>query len=84
MDRKRDLLPRGDTGENEPARPARPRPPGSGPGGHGCGHSPALARTEAGPRTDGAKGDGIRTRLYRDGSLVKENFPVDEISDHLE
>ena len=27
---------------------------------------------------------GIRTRLYRDGSLVTENFPVDEISDHLE
>jgi len=27
---------------------------------------------------------GVRTRLYRDGSLVKENFPVDEISDHLE
>jgi len=27
---------------------------------------------------------GIRTRLYLNGSLVKENFPVDEISDHLE
>lgn len=25
-----------------------------------------------------------RTRLYRDGELVKENFPVAEISDHLQ
>jgi magnesium transporter len=29
-------------------------------------------------------GPGVRTRLYRDGALVKENFPVEEISDHLE
>ncbi len=35
-----------------------------------------------GPDGQGAR--GIRTRLYRGGSLVKENFPVDEISDHLE
>ncbi len=36
------------------------------------------------PAQAGQCESGIRTRLYRDGSLVKENFPVDEISDHLE
>ncbi|MBO0730748.1 MAG: magnesium transporter CorA family protein, partial [Acidimicrobiaceae bacterium] len=27
---------------------------------------------------------GIRTRIYRDGKLLRENFPVDQISDELE
>src|SRR5579862_3529010 len=39
---------------------------------------------ETTPADDLQTEHGIRTRLYRDGSLVKENFPVDEISDDLE
>ncbi len=36
------------------------------------------------PAAGGGRGEhGIRTRLYRGGSLVRENFPVDDISDHL-
>ena len=33
---------------------------------------------------DGQGARGIRTRLYQDGALVKENFPADDISDYLE
>ncbi|HEX3705934.1 MAG TPA: CorA family divalent cation transporter, partial [Mycobacteriales bacterium] len=32
----------------------------------------------------GGEVDVIRTRLYRDGKCVKENFDPAEISDHLE
>jgi len=36
------------------------------------------------PAAAGGRGEHvIRTRLYRGGSLVRENFPVDDISDHL-
>ncbi len=35
------------------------------------------------PAVGGRGEHGIRTRLYRGGSLVRENFPVDDISDHL-
>ncbi len=45
--------------------------------------SASVPGTDTTPGDDGQLRDGIRTRLYRDGSLVKENFPVDEISDHL-
>ncbi|HEY5024675.1 MAG TPA: magnesium transporter CorA family protein [Acidimicrobiales bacterium] len=50
--------------------------------------TPLIAPTAdpIGPRAvveQGRPEPGTRTRLYRDGSLVKENFPVDEISDHL-
>ncbi|MGD0378913.1 MAG: magnesium transporter CorA family protein [Acidimicrobiales bacterium] len=44
----------------------------------------APAAPPAPPAPDGQGARGIRTRLYRGGSLVKEDFPVDEISDHLE
>ena len=30
------------------------------------------------------KCDGVRTRLWRDGRLEVENFPLEEISDHLQ
>jgi magnesium transporter len=33
---------------------------------------------------DGQGAAGIRTRLYRGGALVMENFPVEQISDYLE
>ena len=33
---------------------------------------------------DGQGAAGIRTRLYRGGALVIENFPVEQISDYLE
>jgi magnesium transporter len=42
----------------------------------GSGHAPAA------PINTRAKG-AIRNRLYRDGELVKENFPPHEISDEL-
>ena len=28
--------------------------------------------------------DGVRTRLWRDGRLEVEDFPLEEISDHLQ
>ena len=34
------------------------------------------------PVTGSARG-AVRTRLYRDGKLIKENFPPDQISDEL-
>jgi magnesium transporter len=46
--------------------------------------APLASDTEATSVHDDPRRGGIRTRLYRDGALVKENFPVDEISDHLE
>jgi hypothetical protein len=53
-----------------------PSPPaGSGPGGTGP--------EEPGEQpTHGVR--GVRTRLYRDGALVKEDFPAEQISDYLE
>ena len=69
-------------GEDGPGRRARSPPPGAGPGRHG-----RPRRTRRRPSRDRRHRplrEGVRTRLYRDGSLVKENFPVDEISDHLE
>jgi magnesium transporter len=47
--------------------------------------SPAPVPAPAGAEEDGSASErGVRTRLYRDGALVKENFPAEEISDHLE
>jgi magnesium transporter len=38
-----------------------------------------VAMSTTGPRSS----TNIRTRLYRDGELIRENFPPDEISDEL-
>jgi magnesium transporter len=46
--------------------------------------APRPAPTPAGDDGAAVPERAFRTRLYRDGVLVKENFPVDEISDHLE
>src|ERR1019366_1012431 len=83
MDRNRDLS--GSAGTAKASRtdpPARP--------GHihrGLAQVDMGVATPLGGRAAAAEGgqrEGrIRTRLYQDGSLVKENFPVDEISDHL-
>ncbi len=32
----------------------------------------------------GDRAHGVRTRLYRDGALLREDFPAEEISEHLE
>mgnify|MGYP001791325135 CR=1 FL=1 len=40
-------------------------------------------RVQTGPVTSG-KSDGVRTRLWRDGRLEVEDFPIEEISEHLE
>ena len=37
----------------------------------------------AGTRVEAQSTGTIRTRLYRDGELTKEDFPPDEISDEL-
>jgi magnesium transporter len=37
----------------------------------------------AAPARPGSTDDRARTRLYRAGRLEKENFPVDQVSDHL-
>ncbi|WP_113698455.1 magnesium transporter CorA family protein [Nonomuraea lactucae] len=43
------------------------------------------AQTATGGQADGGSPIGAcRTRLYRDGALVAEDFPVAEVSDHLE
>ena len=52
------------------------------------GPTPRTALTEDGeaaPVTTAGAGRGgtVRTRLYRDGALIKEDFPPDEISDEL-
>jgi len=43
----------------------------------------AGAASRGHPARDHGKG-AARTRLYRDGALVKENFPIEQISDHLD
>jgi magnesium transporter len=46
------------------------------------GGPPLTAGSSPTSGTGSGKG-AIRTRLYRDGALVKENFPAENISDHL-
>jgi magnesium transporter len=72
--------------------PGRPRDPGSASGGV-LGARPLMARTFHGSDPDTVAASAIceitptrcqaRTRLYRDGRLELEGFPVAEISDHL-
>ena len=72
--------------------PGRPRDPGSGSGGV-LGARPPMARTFHGGDPDTVAASAIcivtptrcqaRTRLYRDGVLEREGFPVAEISDYL-
>jgi magnesium transporter len=40
-------------------------------------------RVQTGPVTSG-KSDGVHTRLWRDGRLEVEDFPIEEISEHLQ
>ena len=72
--------------------PGRPRDPGGTSGGV-LGARPLMARTFHGSDPDTVATSAIcdvtptrcqaRTRLYRDGRLELEGFPVAEISDHL-
>jgi magnesium transporter len=72
--------------------PARPLVPVGGSGG-ALGARPQMARTFHGGDPDTVAASAIchvtptrcqaRTRLYRDGRLELEGFPVSEISDHL-
>jgi magnesium transporter len=79
---------------NAPQRDtARPDETGSGPGG-ALGARPLLARTFHGRDPQAVAAGAIsqatptkcqaRTRLYRNGDLELEGFPVAEISDHLD
>ena len=72
--------------------PGRPHDPGSASGGV-LGARPVMAQTFHGGDPDTVAASAIcdvtptkcqaRTRLYRDGRLELEGFPVAEISDHL-
>ena len=72
--------------------PGRPRDPGSASAGV-LGARPVMAQTFHGSDPDTVAASAIcavtptrcqaRTRLYRDGKLELEGFPVAEISDHL-
>jgi magnesium transporter len=54
------------------------------PGGHTIGPVAGSAPSASGTAGEGRDRPGaIRTRLYRAGKLVRENFPADEISDEL-
>jgi magnesium transporter len=75
-----------------PREPGRPRDPDSGSGGV-LGARPLMAQTFHGRDPDTLAASTIcditptkcqaRTRLYRDGRLELEGFPVADISDHL-
>ena len=82
MDRNRDL-----SGSAGTARASRTVPPARPGHVHrGLAQVDRGVATPVGEQAAAAEGQpkgAIRTRLYREGSLVKENFPVDEISDHL-
>jgi magnesium transporter len=79
-------------GQDYPPDPERPRDLGGASGGV-LGARPLMARTFHGSDPDTVAASAIcdltptrcqaRTRLYRDGRLELEGFPVAEISDHL-